>query len=51
MKKMKGGLFSLNNLLVGPVQPPELRGGMIACTCMVPTLAETMVCTPSEPWS
>ena len=33
----------------------SVRGGMIACTCMVPTLAKpwsgTMVSTPSEPWS
>ena len=31
------------------------KGGIIACSRMVPTLAEpwswTMVCTPSEPWS
>ena len=34
---------------------PIFEGGMIACTCMVPTLAKpwswTLVCTPSEPWS
>ena len=38
-----------------PTSLVTFRGGMIACTRMVPTLAKpwsgTMACTPSEPWS